>query len=55
MVGGRGAAGGGPEEFDEERDEEERDADEAELDVEEEGEDFYLDVEDGDGGLVEED
>jgi DNA-directed RNA polymerase subunit K/omega len=55
MVGGRGAAGGSPEEFDEERDEEERDADEAELEVEEESEDFYLDVEDGDGSVVEED
>jgi DNA-directed RNA polymerase subunit K/omega len=55
MVGGRGAAGGSPEELDEERDEEERDADEAELEVEEEREDLYLDVEDGDGGVVEED
>ena len=49
MAGGRGAAGGGAEEFDEERDEDERDADEEELDVEEEAEDFVLDVDDGFG------
>jgi DNA-directed RNA polymerase subunit K/omega len=49
MAGGRGAAAGGAEEFDEERDEDERDADEEELDVEEESEDFVLDVDDGFG------
>jgi DNA-directed RNA polymerase subunit K/omega len=55
MVGGRGAAGGGPDEFDEERDQEERDEDEEDVEVEEEGEDFFLDVEDGGSGLSDED
>ena len=49
MAGSRGAAGGGAEEFDEERDEDEQDADEEELDVEEGAEDFVLDVDDGFG------
>jgi DNA-directed RNA polymerase subunit K/omega len=48
MAGGRGAAGGVVEEFDEESGEDERDEDEEELDVEE-GEDYVLDVDDDNG------
>jgi len=54
MAGGRGAAGGSPDELEEERDEDEQ-GDEAELDVEEEGADYILDVDDGDSGLGDED
>jgi DNA-directed RNA polymerase subunit K/omega len=53
MVGGRGAAGGGPEEFDEEPEEDARDEDD--LDAAEEGEDFILDVDDDSSGLADED
>jgi DNA-directed RNA polymerase subunit K/omega len=54
MAGGRGAAGGSPDELEEERDEDEQ-GDEAELDVEEERADYILDVDDGDSGLGDED
>jgi DNA-directed RNA polymerase subunit K/omega len=53
MVGGRGAAGGAPEEFDEEPEEEGRDEDD--LDVEEGAEDLILDVEDDGSGFGNED
>lgn len=53
MVGGRGAAGGGPEVFDEEPEEDARDEDD--LEVAEEGEDFILDVDDDSSGFGDED
>jgi len=53
MVGGRGAAGGSPEVFDEEPEEDARDEDD--LEVAEEGEDFILDVDDDSSGFGDED
>ena len=49
MAGARGAADGGVDELDEERDEEERDEDEEELEVEEGAEELVLDVDDSFG------